>query len=233
MIADIRVGEAFKGSAYAFVPARFRSFDLAQGDLRGPVDMRIGDRPALNMRIADGGLLSVIYVSQDSTVTYDDRDKFLSFIEHKDAAWLLDEHARRGLPDIGFTEVYSRYGKSLVKVGDGAGADTRHGLTIEIVALKNPYTDDLSDGLPVQVFYDDAPRADAQVEVFARKADDTVEITKTRTDAEGLAVIPVEPGVEYLIDSVLLREPSPKVSQAANAVWESLWASLTFRVPDQ
>jgi len=65
----------------------------------------------------------------------------------------------------------------------------------EIVALANPYTDDLSAGLPVQVFYDNAVRADAQVELFAKSADGSVEITTYRTDANGIATLPVQPGI--------------------------------------
>lgn len=232
VVAAIRVGERYKGASYAYVPARFRLFDLIQGDLRGPVQARIGDRPALNMRINDEGLLSVLYVSLDSTVTYEEPEKFVSFVTHKDAPWVLEEHKARGLPDAGFTEVYSRYAKALVAVGEGQGEDAARGLLTEIVALKNPYVDDLTEGLPVRVFYENAPRKQAQVEIFARQDGIVLDPVTVRTDDEGVAVIPVTPGTEYLLDAVVLREPAPSVALASGAVWESLWASLAFRTPD-
>ncbi|KAF0676977.1 DUF4198 domain-containing protein [Profundibacterium mesophilum] len=231
VVAAIRVGELYKGSSYAFVPARFQLFDLIQGDMRGPVQARIGDRPALNMRINEEGLLTVLYVSTDSTVTYDDPDKFVSFTTHKDAEWVLEEHARRGLPEAGFTEIYSRHAKALIAVGEGAGQDAARGLLTEIVALKNPYLDDLSEGMPVRVFYQGEPRKQAQVEIFARRDGEVLAPVTVRTDEDGRAVIPVTPGTQYLLDSVVLRVPAPDIAKATGAVWESLWASLVFGVP--
>jgi len=143
----------------------------------------------------------------------------------------VDQHKSRGLPDTGFKEAYSRYGKSLIAVGDGAGADQNVGLLTEIVALANPYTDDLTDGLPVQVLYEGKPRANVQVELFDRAPDGEVAVTLHRTDNTGVAVIPVAPGHEYLVDSVVMRAVGP--ADDKGHVWESLWASLTFKVPVQ
>lgn len=114
-------------------------------------------------------------------------------------------------------------------VGDGGGQDHAFGLLTEIVALANPYTDDLSGGMPVQVLYDGAPRPDAQVEVFAKQGE-AVTISTVRTDAEGRALVPVSPGTRYMLDSVVLREVPAGAFDGA--VWESLWANLTFAVPE-
>jgi hypothetical protein len=35
-----------------------------------------------------------------------------------------------------------------------------------------------------------------------------------------------------MLDSVVLREPSDEALEATGAVWESLWASLSFAVPE-
>ncbi len=63
-------------------------------------------------------------------------------------------------------EAYSRYSKTLIGVGKSAGADRRTGLETEIVALTNPYTDDLSRGMRVQLFYRSEVRPNAQIAVF-------------------------------------------------------------------
>ncbi len=97
----------------------------------------------------------------------------------------------------------------------------------EFVALANPYTADMDLGLPVQLLYQDAPRPGAQVEVFDRAPDGTVRVTTAQTDAKGIALIPVSPGHEYLLDAVFLR-PAPDLDEA---VWESHWASITFKIP--
>ena len=111
-------------------------------------------------------------------------------------------------------------------------ARTGTGLETEIVALNNPYTDPASEGMRVKVLYQGSVRADAQVEVFEKASDGTVDVALYRTDAEGLAVLPLKPGHEYLVDAVVLRDTGNN-DPAAGAVWHSLWASLTFAVPAQ
>lgn len=229
LMADLRVGQTMQGSAYAYVPPNFTRFDVVMGDAVVAVTGRAGDRPALNMAVPGQGLAVVVHVTRDYSLTYTDWDKFVDFCTHKDFVWALERHKARGLPDVRFRETYSRHAKSLIAVGDGMGQDRVVGLLTEIIAGANPYTDDLSDGFPVQVLFDGAPRADTQIELFEKAPDGTVAATLYRTDAGGRAVLVVTPGHEYLVDSVVMRE----LDQVADndPVWESLWASLTFAVP--
>lgn len=229
LMADIRVGQQFKGSAYSYIPQNIARFDLVMGDTVIPVTGRAGDRPALNMPAPAEGLVTVVHQTTDTFLTWTDNAKFVGFVEHKDFPWVLDQHKARGLPDTGFKERYSRYGKALIAVGDGAGEDREVGMLTEIVALANPYVDDVSGGMPVLVLYEGKPRTDTQVEVFARAPGAEVTDSFYRTDAEGKVTIPVEPGVEYLFDAVVMR-PLDAVADG-DPVWESLWASLTFEVP--
>ena len=99
------------------------------------------------------------------------------------------------------------------------------------MALENPYTGDLSDGLDVQLLHEGTPVPEAQIELFAKSADHGVETTYHRTGADGVVTLPVVAGTAYLVDSVRLepREPSEATQ---GAVWHSLWASLVFRTPD-
>ncbi|WP_425040496.1 DUF4198 domain-containing protein [Primorskyibacter sp. S187A] len=228
VVADVRVGEAFGGSAFTFNPRNFRRFDLVMGPNAMPVEGRIGDRPALSMPAPSDGLAVIVHETSDMYIKYSMEGQFENFLTHKDWLPLLDVHKSRGLPEIGFVERYSRYGKSLVAVGDGAGADRVVGLTTEIVALANPYTEDLSE-MPVQVFYEDAPRPEAQVELFEKAPDGEVAVTYHRTDADGIARLPVKAGHAYLVDAVVIREM--KALEEDDPVWESLWASLTFALP--
>ena len=147
-----------------------------------------------------------------------------------DAVWVLEAHAARGLTEDDRRELYSRYAKSLVAVGSGEGADFEAGLLTEIVALENPYTGEMSDGIDVRVLYEGAPRAETQIEVFEKATDESVEIFTVKTDAAGEATVPVKPGYRYMLDAVVLREPAPEVAAEKNVQWESLWANLTFEV---
>lgn len=224
-------GEDFRGTSLPYLPQRFQHFVVSSDARNVQVPGRPGDTPALNMSAQDDGLHVVAYQSKPQNLTYENWAKFQKFVDHKDFGDVRATHNARGLPEAGFQERYTRYSKTLIGVGTAAGADKRMGLETEIVALTNPYTANLAGGVQVQVFYGTAPRPDAQVEVFAKTADGDVTVTFERTDANGIATIPVRPGVAYQLDAVVLREPTAEVAAASGAEWETLWANLTFQTP--
>jgi hypothetical protein len=227
LVANLRNGERFSGTPLAFFDSRIARSEMRTGDKVSPFQGRMGDLPALVATApAAPDLAVLVHQTAPQKLTYRDWETFAAFAEHKDFDDIRARHLARGLPETGFAERYTRFTKALVAVGDGTGADAPTGLETEFVALANPYTDPLPEGLPVLLLYQGAPRADAQVEVFAQAPDGTVEITLTRTDAEGRATIPLAAGHTYLIDAVVLR-PAPD----GDAVWETLWAALTFARP--
>ncbi|WP_424974887.1 DUF4198 domain-containing protein [Dinoroseobacter sp. S124A] len=229
IIAELRVGEKLKGAGYPYIPARTARFDILQGDQRIDPEARMGDRPALTREMPAPGLAIVVHETADNVLKYTDWKKFVAFTDHKDFAWAQADHRTRGLPETGFRETYRRYGKALVAVGDGTGADRPVGLETEIVALANPYTDDLEAGLPVRVLYRGAPRRDVQVELFGRGPDGKVAVSLHRTDDAGRVVLPMAPETEYLVDSVIIEPLDP--AEEGDPVWHTLWASLTFQTP--
>ncbi len=218
-----------KGMALSYIPSQTRRFELITPKGAYAAGGQIGDRPALQMTAADDGLHVVVHVTGDNSLTYSDFELFTGFVAHKDLAGTLENHAARDLPETGFSELYSRYAKSLIAVGSGAGADRDLGLLTEITALANPYTDDLGDGFPVRLTYQGAPRADAQIEVFSRPSGGEVNAIFVRTNADGIAQIPVKAGHNYMLDAVVMRALDPDFEDGP--VWESLWANLTFLVP--
>lgn len=231
VIADLRVGQDFKGANFGYIPQNFVRFELVAGERAIQVVGRIGDRPALNMAAPDDGLWVVVHETNDSLLTWDSWEEFVNFVDHKKLAGTLELHAERGLSQEDVRERYRRFAKALVAIGDGRGQDRPVGLRTEIVANANPYTDDLSGGLPVSVLFEGAPRSGVQVEVFDRDPADDVTTFTVMTDGEGRAVIPVQPGHEYLLDSVVMLPLYPD-DPGGDPVWESLWAAMTFRVPE-
>ncbi|MEK9671414.1 MAG: DUF4198 domain-containing protein [Rhodospirillaceae bacterium] len=230
LAADVRVGQNFLGTAFPYIDGDYVRFDVAMGPRLIKVTGRMGDEPALDMPAPAEGLAVVVQEATPSILLYEKLEIFVGFVKHKDLKGTLEAHKARGLPEVNFRESFSRYAKSLIKVGHGQGADRAFGLLTEIVALKNPYTDDISGGLPIRVLYQGKPRADAQVEVFASDASNAVDVRTYRTDSDGRAAIPMKPGTEYLLDAVVMRTMDPKGKKDA-PVWESLWASLTFKTP--
>ena len=229
--ANIVNGQEFEGVTLSYLPQRFVNFALFAGDGSTRVDGRPGDLPALQQEPVAEGLNIVAYQAKNATVDYENWEKFQKFVDHKDFGDVLSFHEARALPLENFSEVYSRHAKSLIGVGNAEGMDRRVGLETEIVALTNPYTDDVADGFSVQVYYRNDLRTDTQVEVFEKAPDGTVAISLYRTDDQGIAIFPVQAGHTYMVDAVVLREPSDDLAERTGAVWETLWANLTFAVP--
>lgn len=222
-------GQEFKGLQLSFLPGFVARLDLSLGDETARVVTRLGSKPALQAPALGDGLHVAVYQSVPATVKYAALEKFESFVTHKDLGDAIARHKARGLPETEFTEIYTRFSKSLIGVGGAAGSDRDFGLETELVALANPYTDDMTQGMPLRLTYKGEVRADAQVEIFDRAPTGEVTISTTRTDAAGVAVIPVLPGHVYQADAVVLREPEGDVPEGV--AWESLWANLTWAVP--
>lgn len=235
--ATFRNGETFAGSALSYIPGRSVRYDMVVGGEETEVPARLGDNPAFDVADLPDGLLTILHETGDQTLTYTPKDgrsgweRFVGFVEHKDMPGVIEAHDARGLSRDRPVERYRRFAKALVAVGEGAGEDAARGLRIEFVAQANPYTDDMSGGLPVQLFFDGAPNGDVQIEMFDKAPDGEVEITLHRTDAEGRATLPVTPGHSYLLDSVTALPLEVEVE--GDPMWQTLWAALTFAVPQE
>jgi len=232
ILADIKIGQEFSGVRFPYQSRSFTRFEIINGNQTAPVTGRMGDFPALAMPTLGAGLTVILYATTPDTITYHDPEKFVAFVTHKNFPSVLKAHKARGLPEKHFTETYRRFAKSLIAVGHGKGSDHAFGLETEIIALRNPYTAPLKEGLPFQVLYKGLPRIDAQIEVFAKARDQTVKITTYQTGADGKVVVPMLEDTEYLIDAVVMR-PLGGDGQDGSPVWESLWASMTFMTPAQ
>lgn len=231
VVADLRVGTEFDGVSQSYIPRNFKRFLYVQNGAATKVKGVVGDRPAMNMTVKDEGLVVLIHQTGNLSLTWETWEKFSNFVKHKDAAWVLDEHLAKGFEKDGVREVYSRYAKSLVAVGAGAGKDVVAGMLTEIVALENPYTGNMADGMTVGVLYQGKPRKATQVEVFELGSGGKLNIFTVRTNAKGVATVPVKPGHTYMLDSVVVRRTDKKPANGDPFVWESLWANMTFAVP--
>lgn len=232
IIASLKNGQNFAGIELGWFDGTIARFDLVTGGKSTPIEGRAGDIPAIQNLPAPPGLAILAFLSKPSTVTYDTWDKFQAFIDHKDLGDIRTAHTARGLPDTPLKEVYTRHAKALIGIGHAKGTDQPLGLETELIALANPYRDDMSAGLPVLLLYQNSPRVNAQIELFDRAPDGTVTVSLHRTDMAGKATLPVTPGHSYLVDAVLLRVPAAGIADRYRAQWESLWAALTFAVPD-
>ena len=224
--ANLKVGENFKGGNQIYSPNSYRHFLTVMGGEVVEVRGTLGDRPAANVPDAAQGLAVMALVSDFSIITYTEFEKFATFAKTHGEEEAIAEHDARGLSRDNVREAYLRFAKSLIRVGEGAGADLQVGMALELTALDNPY----SGGQQVRYLLtrDKAPLIDHQVDVFfLSQTDGDAEKTSIRTDGNGVVRVPVRSG-QTMVSAVALEPPSEAVAEKFDVVWFSLWASSTF-----
>lgn len=228
--AHLKVGSDFKGQMLSYIPQFSVGYQLTteQGsiELKG----RAGDRPALIFTPEISGLNILTYQTTKNRVTFAKMEKFTSYLATQGMSEIAERHRERDLPESDFAESYSRYAKSLILVGNEvSGHDQATGMTIELVALQNPYSLNDGDELSVQLLYLGQPLAENQVSIFVQDQERTgeLQVSRARTDANGQIQLNLQAGKIYLLNGIKMVE----VNDQEKVVWESFWASLTFEIP--
>ena len=219
---SIRIGQRFKGDSHPFLREDFKTFTLTHGATVTPVKGTDGDDPAVVTKFDRDGLYIMAHYSTPETLTFKNLDDFDVYLKFEGLGDVLDRHRRRGLPETGVVEVYSRCAKLLAGVGGARGEDRFTGMPLELVAERNPYELAPGEPLPVRLLRDGKPAADVQIGAIP-KAEPDQRVT-VRTDANGRARIELTRPGPWLLNAVVMEEPR----NGEKAHWVSLWASMTF-----
>lgn len=232
LFANEKVGRKFKGNSYAYLDSNFEYLNITVGDKTREVRSRLGDLPTIQEKTSESGLHIITARTTASELIYEKAEKFTNFLNEDGLPWVFAEHKKRGLPDKGFKEIYYRNPKSLVKVGHGKGQDRPLGMEFEWVVENNPYTS--KENIKAQLLWQGKPAANMHVNVFnkPKHKSTTSEMIKTSltTDANGKVEIPRAKGGLFLINSVKMTQPDDKTTKETGAVWESVWASLSYEI---
>ena len=232
---NLFVGQIMKGVSYGYYPKNFKQFEIKTNNGIKSLIGRIGDKPAINIPAQGDSLVTIIHATTDSMVSYNDWTTFDKFLTEKNFTSIRSKHLQSNFPKKQFKEIYSRYAKALIGSGTSVGSDQKTGLEVELVLKENPYTQDLTNGLTIELFYKGLPRADTQIEIFSRDSHKIVTRNVVFTNELGQAVIQVKRQTDYMINSVVMRQPIHDKTNIADSnqpiLWESLWASISFKVP--
>lgn len=226
VFANIRVGQMLKGNADPYISSSFTRFTITDGEETRPVDGQLGNRPALRIKPQRPGLHIAAYQSRAFGLTYRTAEKFARFLTNEGLKDVPAAHKARGLPEAGFREAYTRFGKSLIAVGEEGGEDRALGLRLELIALDDPYSG--TGPIRLQLLYEGDPDPDIQIAAFRRGTDGEITREVKRTDAHGRASFARGNAKLTLISAVKMVEPAPELAEERNVVWHSLWASLTY-----
>jgi uncharacterized GH25 family protein len=228
VLVDLRVGQMLDGRSYPYLSHKFSSYTVS--DQTGSRDLlgNEGDIPSISYEAAAPGLHIISYHAVAERITFDEFQLFAEYVEEEGHGTAIRRHRERGLPETGFVEGYTRNAKALIQVGpaDPTDKDRATGMPFELIALENPYAAK-GKNLRVALRWNGEPAAGFQVAVFRKTGPGNVERVPVRTDADGVATIPLAGGGRFLLSAIYLEESPP----AAGETWTSTWASLTFELP--
>ncbi|MBA3296949.1 MAG: DUF4198 domain-containing protein [Acidobacteria bacterium] len=157
---------------------------------------------------------------------------FQSHIAHQGLDDVTEYRAAHGETDTPVRERYSRYGKTLLRVG--SGGDNAHvtrplGLKLELVPLTDPTALPVGSRLRIRLLLDGQPAPNALVGAVHASANAKPEVwpLTSRTDAQGQAEFVLADAGPWLLRSVRSVRRAGETGELA-ADWESYWASLSF-----
>ena len=223
---SLKNGQMFQGAGLSYFKSRFSDFYYISNEQKIEIESRMGDTPAATISLNRNGLVTGVYVSKKSTITYKSIDKFANFVSEKGEDWVIQKHGELKFPKNNFKEEYYRFSKILIGVGDASGSDKNVGLKHELVALTNPYIISSSDKFFVQLLFNNEPQKNRQITIFERDIENKVNIRTTLTNSNGIGKFEVTEGHDYLLDNVILELND---NSEDNVFWKSYWAALTFR----
>ena len=231
--AHLRVGQEFQGMALMYNPKDFKSFKILSGtkNKKEKVKGILGDVPAIETNTDLENLLIIFHETTDKLVNYKKFEKFEDFVKEKGYQNLINLHKDKGFPESNFVESYRRYAKSLIAIKGNDGNDKKTGLLFEFVLDQNPYKALDSNQITATLYYKKRPLKNNLVTIFSKYKNSKLAISSIRTDDKGKFNFKIEPGKEYLLDSVVIH-PVKGNLEKKEPIWHSVWASTTFLVPE-
>ena len=224
------VGERFAGEERPYLAQRAREFRhlWAAGEERLPGEEGIA--PAGRFRAVAPGLHVVAYRSAPLPIVLEP-ERFNAYLLDDGLYSPLETRRRTGQLDKPGRERYSRYCKTIVRVGEPVPGDSIAqrvlGHRLEIVLLSNPFAWSPGSELLARVLFEDQPLAGGVV--FAACRDEpTGTLSHVLTDVEGRCRFTLDrPGLWML--SLVHMVPCEGCDDAE---WESSWATLIVELGD-
>ena len=231
--AHLRVGQEFQGMVLMYNPQDFKTFKILSGSKNKKEKIKgiLGDVPAINITTNLDNLLIIYHETKDKYVDYKKFQKFKDFVNEKGYQQLINTHFEKGFPESNFIESYRRYAKSLITLNGSEGKDKKTGLLFEFVLDQNPYKKLNSEQMSGTLYYKKKPLKKNLVTIFSKYKNTNLSIVNTITNDKGKFTFDIEPGREYLLDSVVIY-PLKADPGKNEPIWHSDWASTTFLIPE-
>jgi uncharacterized GH25 family protein len=224
----LRVGEGFQGDAVPRKNTRIERFVLVTSAGETAIVGLDGAEPAGSVRVPAEGIHVIGYRSKPAAITLE-AAKFEAYLKEEGLDHVIAWRKEKGESERAGKEVYSRCAKAILAAGKAPkeGFDRVLGFSLELVPVADPRLTAPGAKCPVRLLHGGKPLAGVLV-VAMRKGAPAAR-REARTDAEGRVSLPLDAAGTWLVKAVhMVRTPA-----GTEADWESLWASLTFEVPEK
>lgn len=220
------IGDAFAGLPFLRDPKHLAEFFVVGPRGRSAVSGRPNRLEVGEIGPLDAGAWVVAYRS-NFTLSTMKAERFDDYLRKEGFEEARRVRAARGDSAAPGREAYARATKAIVEAGgDSAGYDAALGLPLEFVPERAPAGMRPGEVFTVRLLLAGDALADAPVTAFAAAAPDLP--IRARTDSAGRAELILRHAGAWLVRAVHMAPAAP----GRGADWESLWASLTFSVPD-
>ena len=191
------------------------------------------DTAILTFNTGDPGTY-LIGVATEARVFALTAEEFNEYLVHDGIVDMIEQREAAGMTDNDATERYSKHVKAVVQVGDVRSGEWANelGYPVEFIPLQNPYELGVGDELQVRFLRAGMPVADQLVYGSYEghhghdEAAEHMEAVTTRTDADGVATIPLSGTGRWYVRTIHMVETTSE----PDVDYESNWATLTFEV---
>lgn len=208
---------------------RIEKFSLLGIDGETPIPGSDGKDPAGLVRPAKAGLHIVVYDSNHARSELE-ADKFEAYLREEGLESIITERKKRSESSKAGVEIYSRCAKALVCVGEApfkGSADRAVGLKLELITGSNPAALKPGDDVSISLMFDGQPLEG--VKVILKSGRQPHGASEARTGKDGNVTLKAPDAGLCVITAVhMIRLP-----EGSDADWESIWASLSFKVAAQ
>lgn len=225
-----KVGHGAEQSAWPISPHRIVGLrSLGPGGLidhQSSIQRKTGSPFEVTL---SGEGVHIVFLESTNSFSALEGDKFDNYIKEEGVLPLQVHRAQLADRSVPGRELYSRRGKTLIKVGAGdAMADdvTKPvGMTLEIVPKVNPFQLDDGEAFPFHVEYHGQPVSGATIHVT--KLDEPDVTMQLTTDPTGMAQIAQLQSGSWMLHTVW---GEPVEGLLNNADYVSVFSSLTFEI---
>ncbi len=228
---SIRIGENLIGDEIPNLPDLQEAVDLTVGSDRFSVSARVGDIPAFSFEAQEDALLVLRYQSTPNFLTYESADDFIKFLDEAQRSDIKDAWEGSYVEGSKITEVFTRFAKTIIGIGDAEGSDVSLGMPFELVMLENPFSENFDGSLSYKVLRNGQPASEAPYHVFYRNIEGNVTRIEGRADSDGFLEVEARNAGFYLVNAIDLAEASQAFKAQFGAQWQSDWASSSFHLP--